>query len=128
MVAVLEGRDRDEALAKCLTDAGFPSVPAAEGGVTGEAVPDSQLALLRTAYWTCHAQYPSPTGYYVDYSADQLGVIYEYWTEFYLPCAAAHGVEVDTAQVPSRDTFVSAWLQGEQWRPDALVLRLTWEG
>lgn len=123
VIAVMHGVDRDEAIAQCLSDQGFLAEPSITGGVAGTDFVEGQQEALLRANWICNGKFPLPASHYVPFDASQLAVLYEYWTEFYLPCAQAHGLEIDTSAVPTRESFVSRGLAGDFWAPSELVFQ-----
>ncbi|MDO5646164.1 MAG: hypothetical protein Q4G21_10840 [Dermabacter sp.] len=119
-------QDTGQAEAACLTEAGFPATyDEVSGGVVfGDGgVPDSQTGALYNASFTCYSQYTRVPGLLTDWSTDQLGMLYDYWTEAFVPCVEARGYTVE--EPPSREVYVDTFFEfrDDQWRPeDALKL------
>ncbi len=113
--------DHDKTVSSCLTDAGFEAQPASDGGIDfGEGVPQSQMSAFFLAEYTCESMYTLDPVYSQDWTTDQLNLIFDYWTQFYLPCIEAHGVSVDMSSVPSKESWVAAFHTSERsdWWPD----------
>lgn len=81
-------------------------------------VPESQEKLLDQVYYDTYSRYPVDPVYASDYSREQLGMLWDYWTEYYVPCMTAQGFKVEHSPV-SRETFISSFfLPGtEHWWP-----------
>lgn len=81
-------------------------------------VPESQEKLLGQVYYDTYSRYPVDPVYTSDYSREQLGMLWDYWTEYYVPCMNAHGFQTEPSPV-SRESFVSAYyLPGaDNWWP-----------
>lgn len=97
-------------LEECMTEAGFPPVRESAGDVLEwEPTEDQQDAFLLSRY-TCSAQYPI-----VDtvepFGSDELGILYDYWTDKTIPCLAELGYRV--SDMPSREAFMG----GAIWDP-----------
>lgn len=49
-----------------------------------------------------------------DLNPDQLGMLWDYWTEAYLPCLSAHGASVQT-DYPTREAFIADFYSEQRW-------------
>jgi len=104
-------------VAQCLRDAGFNAI----GGGTTVRYPDgigpAQTTAFNLAEYVCTAEYTVHPKYAEPMTADQFGVLYDYYVEFEVPCVATLGVTV--SQTPTRETFIAQSLQqGTQtWDP-----------
>ena len=114
--------DHDRATAACLTDAGFTASAASDGGVNLN-VPEAQVDAFMLADYVCESKYTSDPVYSQEWTTDQLNLIFDYWTQFYLPCLQAHGVPVDPGAVPSKAAWVAAFHTSERldWWPDTAL-------
>lgn len=114
-------RENSTLVARCLQDAGFLAIADPLGGVGFEpGVPDAQEAALNQALYICNAQYPLDPAKTLDWSEDQLGLVYDYWDQYYIPCMEAHGHPVDTTNRPSREVYIGAFHTSERfdWWPN----------
>lgn len=115
-------------MAECLQEAGFPAV---SNGVSGTyfdpGVPESQSDALDLAYYVCDAQYPIEPRYMQDWSQAQVGLVYDYWEEYFIPCMDAHGHTIDDSHQPSREAYVAAFHTPERigWWPNDDFQRLS---
>lgn len=117
-----------EARATCLQEAGFPAVHDGFGGTFYEpGVPEAQDQALALAGYVCEAQYSPDPALRQDWSEEQLGVIYDYWDQYYIPCMAAHGVTISTADQPSRATYIAAFHSADRvsWWPSNFFFGLS---
>ena len=110
------------AVAQCLTDRGFP----AEAEVDARGVifpnggsPEEQDDALDIAWYVCQAQYSLDPRFYDDWNEDQLAVIYDYFTQYYIPCMKAHDQPVNDKNQPSRDVYIanSTGENADPWWP-----------
>lgn len=120
-------QDAGHAAAVCLTEAGFPaSYDEAAGGIIfdGGGVPDSQTEALNSASFVCNSQYTPVPGLRTDWNADQLGLLYDYWTEAYVPCVEARGYAVE--EPPSREVYVDTFytVPDNRWYPEIALWNL----
>lgn len=105
--------DADATMATCYTDGGFPAHPVPDGGIefSGDGVPAAQESAFNLVDYTCSAQYSLDPKYRQDWTKDQIGLVYDYWSQFFVPCLTARGRNLSTP--PTRDTFIanfpSAW-------------------
>lgn len=98
--------EQDRVVQACVGDQGFEVEIGSGGGLQWEGLPDSQRDAFFLAFWICHARFTEEPKYMVDLTADQYGVLYDYWTQFYVPCLAATA-GLDAPEPPSRDVFVA---------------------
>lgn len=63
----------------------------------------------KTNVYVCQAQYPMDPGFAQDWTDEQLGIVYDYWEQYYIPCMEAHGHPVDDTDKPSRETYIAAF-------------------
>ncbi len=108
-----------EVVSECVTDAGFPTVADEEGWTFPEGRPLDQEQAWSLAFYECEAKYTMAPKYItMDYSDDQLHVLYEFWTEVLVPCATAHGISVPD-DAPTVETYISRFRSnGDLWMPD----------
>lgn len=128
MIRWVEGSaDYAQTVVPCMTDAGFHAEADPAGGMGiyyPDGVPAAQEAAMNLAYYTCSAKYSIDPLYLQEWTDDQLGLIYDYWDQFYIPCLKAHGVTVDTAQEPSREAYIAAFHTPQRldwWPMDVLT-------
>lgn len=108
------------AMAECLQAAGFPAVESSGPGIEYEhGVPESQDAALNLAWHTCASQYSIDPAFLQDWTPEQVGLVYDYWGEYFIPCMAAHEHPIDTSGEPSREAYVAAFHTSERidWWP-----------
>lgn len=99
-----------EAQARCMDEAGFTTVSDGVGNWSfSPGVPESQGAALNLASYQCEARYPMDPEYAQDWTEEQVGLVYDYWDEYYLPCMEAHGHPIDDSGQPSREAYVAAF-------------------
>lgn len=114
-------QEYDSALASCMTEQGFPARVYFGGGLEyTPGVPDSQRNALDRAWYICDAKYTPIPAIMTDWSDDQFGMLYDYWSEALVPCLESYGVPVSPAPV-TRETFIASF-HDVDWSPDhALV-------
>lgn len=95
-------------MASCLQEQGFPAVHEGRSYSFRPGVPLAQEAALAEATYVCEARYMMDPVYAQDWSEAQLGLVYDYWTQYYIPCVEAHGYVV-AGEPPSRQAYVSAF-------------------
>lgn len=119
------GVDYGDAVGSCLSEKGFLAEPDGFFGFSyPEGVPPSQEDSFSLALYTCNARYSPDPIFQLEWSADQLRLLYDYWDQFYIPCLAAHGVTVDVSERPSRESWVAAFHTPDRiswWPMDALM-------
>lgn len=119
--------DFDENVAMCLQSFGFPAEADAVGGIRFDpGVPESQDAALGLAQYTCAARYTLDPSYAQEWTEEQLGLIFDYWEQYYIPCMAAHGHIIDTTTQPSRESYVAAFHTADRisWWPNETSMTL----
>ncbi|MCB2177622.1 MAG: hypothetical protein KQH57_17570 [Actinomycetales bacterium] len=115
--------DHAAATATCLTDAGFETD--VWTGTTGVSQVDAPARDL--AAYICEAKYTLDPALAGDWTPAQLNLLYDYWTQFYVPCLQAHGAEVSTTEWPEKAGWVRAWNRPDRdtwWPPDDLLAGL----
>lgn len=65
------------------------------------------------AWYTCRVKFPLLSS--APPNDEQVGYLYDYFTQFVVPCLEANGSAIDSA--PSRDTFVREW-PNQDWFPE----------
>lgn len=70
---------------------------------------------LNLSIYVCHEQYPPAEKYTRPLSSEQLGVLYDWWTDRTVPCFTELGYDVGPA--PSREAF----LEDPSWHPPSLI-------
>lgn len=99
-----------QAMADCLTEAGFPTKPDfVDSSLNAETIPESQQTAFDLAFYTCDAKYMLDPVLAQEWTAEQLGLTYDYWEQYFIPCMAAHGVEISQSKKPTREAFVAAF-------------------
>lgn len=103
----------------CLTKAGFPAEVGPTGGtVFTPPVPAEQVDALHLAQYVCAAQYTAVPALRTDWTPEQIGMAWDYWTEAFIPCLEANGVTVPDIPTPSRQQFVDTFYEGSRpWFP-----------
>ncbi|RRD05460.1 hypothetical protein EII34_06945 [Arachnia propionica] len=99
-------------VAQCLTERGFP----AEAEVDSRGVifpnggsPEEQDDALEIAWYVCQAEYSLDPRYHDDWNEEQLGVVYDYFTQHYIPCMKAHDQPVNEKNKPTRDVYIATY-------------------
>lgn len=115
--------DHGTAVAACLTDAGFDS-----GVWTGTtAVSRARTRDLELASYVCEAEFTLDPALAVEWTPVQLRLLFDYWTQFYVPCLEAHGATVGWLGQPDKGAWVRAWTTPDRntwWPPDDLLVSL----
>lgn len=112
------------AMARCLSDSGFPGVRPADDG---ERLDYSGVRLGSTreffeidvASWVCQARYPVLTWFEDDVRAIEAPWAFDYVTATLVPCLLAHGYEVPAS--PAAGEFAERWRTEAAFDPYALV-------
>lgn len=106
--------------ADCIREAGYEvsEAPGVWGLDLGAAMASPSAAIQ---IWQCMGMYPSET-ILIPSGSEQLGVKYEYYTEFLVPCLEDQGVEF-IADPPSKDVWIAQMqdlgsTSEEIWLPD----------
>jgi hypothetical protein len=112
---VVTGSNWIEVLGGCLEAAGVPvdegrSSPEPDAPVTGLS-PAPTTEAQAVAVYACHVAHPNEA--HVAPNAAQLGWIYDYLIEYYVPCFEANGISVPPP--PSRAEFVAEWPNQGWW-------------
>lgn len=104
---------RAAALAPCYADAGveFSEGSDESGTVIGLSASITDQADA-TAIYLCDAAYPTQP--VAPPSPEILGYLYDYFTEFVVPCYEANGI--DNPPAPSREDYVALW-PNQNWYP-----------
>lgn len=115
--------DYSVTVSKCLNDAGFPVTPGYRGLDLGEGILESQYEAFELASYKCDSQYsldPRLTG---DWTEEQIGLVYDYLDQYYVPCMKAHNQPVTEDGKPSRESYVSNFFSRpeERWVPYPLA-------
>lgn len=111
--------DYSRTISTCLNDAGFPQVsPGITGPDLGEGVPEEQFEVFELANYRCEAQYSLDPRYSGDWSEDQIGLVHDYFEQYYIPCMRAHGQPVVEEGKPTRDVYIATFFTTEErWWP-----------
>lgn len=117
--------------ASCMTERGFPSSSDIFGGVAFEGYPKSQQTAFDLASYECELMYTQNPVFVTEWSPEQLGLAYDYWDEYLIPCLEDHGILVDASSKPSRDGFVENFHApdgaGRTWYPPTSVEVVEWD-
>lgn len=112
--------DNGTVLQSCLADSGFEVRISEDGALEWDQLTEPQRPVFFRAMWTCQARFTEHPKYLVELDADQYGLIYDYWTKYYVPCLKMMG-NIDSSDAPSRDVFISQMLnpdkRTEAWTP-----------
>ncbi|MDO5083261.1 MAG: hypothetical protein Q4D89_07665 [Arachnia propionica] len=109
-------KEHSETIAQCLTERGFPAEPDTEGvSFPNGGIPEEQDAAADAAMYTCEAEYSLDPRF----AEDQLGVVYDYFTQYYIPCMKAHDLPVNETDKPTRDVYIATFYDQTQnrWWP-----------
>lgn len=112
--------EHDEVMTLCMTDSGFP-VEVDNGGISYPMGPPpaEQLSAWSLAWYTCNARFTPDPDYSQDWTEAQIGLVYDYWDQYFIPCMEAHGYPINRAQQPSRETYVSTFFTPQRtWWPN----------
>lgn len=123
----VSGADFGESVGSCLADKGFEGEWDGRFGFNyPQGIPASQDAAFAVARYECNARFTIDPPFLQEWTADQIGLMYDYWNGFYIPCLEAQGVHVDTSQRPSRESFVASFPtpQRSTWWPEDAVMAL----
>lgn len=111
------------ALENCLQEAGYDWVyDPADGSVGGTAITDAQQIAFNATWYECEARYTLDPTYKGNWSDAQIGLMYDYWDEFFMPCLEAHGRTVTRSDQPTRERFIAEftdvfWGSDTAWYP-----------
>lgn len=103
-------------MAACLRDAGFNAVGAGTMIEYPDGIGPSQQTAFQLADYECTAKYTLHPKFTQPYTEEQFGLLYDYWTEWLVPCLNELGIE--SVSAPTRETFVARAVQGSlAWDP-----------
>ncbi len=90
----------------CLTEKGFVVTANASGtGYTGP-VPSAQNQAFATAVLECEAMYSvDPRLHFDGNDPERIGLVYDYWSEFLIPCVRELGYEM--ADLPTKPVWIA---------------------
>ena len=93
----------DSVMSGCMTDSGF-ALEVEDGSISYPAGPPpaDQLSAWDLAWYECNARFTPDPDYSQDWTQEQIGLVYDYWDQYFIPCMEAHGVPVNRANQPSR--------------------------
>ena len=102
--------------ASCLQDAGFHAIGVGDLVMYPDGISESQVSAWHAADYECEAKYSLNPKYTQPYTEAQWGILYDYWTQWLVPCEESLGLTPDAP--PTRETFVAQGLQGKwAWNP-----------
>lgn len=116
--------DYGTAIEQCLAEQGFTVEHDGRGGFN-MAIPPQQEKAYYTARYVCNAMYPINPVFAQEWSPEQLGLLYDYWDQYFIPCLAAHDVLVNTTNKPSREVYISKFHTPDRtdwWPSDYLAM------
>ncbi len=116
--------DYGVAIEECLGEKGFTAEHDGRGGFhfpTG--IPAHQEEAYQEARYICNAMYPMNPVLAQEWSSEQLGLLYDYWDQYLIPCLAAHDITVNTTNQPSREVFINKFHTPDRarWWPSDYV-------
>lgn len=120
--------DYGVAIEECLGEQGFTVEHDGRGGFDiPNGVPPHQEDAYNMAVYSCEATYPINPVFMQEWSSEQLGLLYDYWDQYFIPCLAAHNITVNTADKPSREVYISKFHTPDRtnWWPIDYLARLT---
>ncbi|OFS72220.1 hypothetical protein HMPREF3167_08190 [Trueperella sp. HMSC08B05] len=125
-------REQEKKMAECMTDAGFSAKALQTGGLSYGKYPELQERAFQLAGYTCQMQFPFDPALARDWSAEQVGLVYDYWNEYMIPCLEGYGYATDVSKRPSRESYVQNFFaedgSGREWFPTDLQPALEAEG
>ena len=108
--------DYGPTVASCLQEAGFYAIGVGDLVIYPDGIGESQVSAFNIARYECDAKYSMHPKYLQPYTEAQLGMLYDYWTQWLVPCEESLGLTPSPA--PTRETFVAQGLQGQSaWDP-----------
>lgn len=112
-------REYSANMAVCLQEEGFPAVLEGENYYFEPGVPEAQQVALNYASYVCGGQYMLHP-IYNGWSDEHVGIVYDYWVEYYIPCMQAHGHNIRDDDRPSREAYVNAFNTADRihWWPN----------
>ncbi|WP_143180433.1 hypothetical protein [Bowdeniella nasicola] len=89
-------------------------------------VEPAQQSAYDIANWECSAKYSVDPAHDGTFTPEQYTVIYEYYTQYFIPCAKAAGVKWKDPTIPSFEEFKQRMNGGEEmpWIPASTY---TWQ-
>ena len=121
LIRWLDGtKEYSETMAQCLTERGFPAEPDTLGVTFPDGgIPSEQDDALDIAWYMCEAQYTLDPRFHGEYTDEQLGVLYDYFEQYYIPCMKAHDQPVADKDKPTRDVYIanSTGENADPWWP-----------
>lgn len=117
-----------EIMVKRLAEVGI-TAEAGDGGVYFPTGLDESLEpLLDSVTFEVTAEYPIDPEYLRPLNQEQLGLLWDYWTGYFLPCASAHGAP-PIQPSPTRQYFVANYYSvfttdPESWLPPGNLMLL----
>lgn len=125
-------REQEKKQAECMTNAGFSAKALESGGISYGNYPPSQEKAFQLASYTCQMQYPFDPALSRDWTPEQIGLVYDYWNEYMIPCLESHGHKVDVSTRPSRESYIQNFFapdgSGRKWYPTGIQASLENEG
>ncbi len=115
----------DQAMSDCMSQSGFPvEVDAGSISYPRGVPPADQMSAWDLAWYTCNARFTPDPDYSQDWTEEQIGLVYDYWDQYFIPCMEAHGIAVNRTQQPSRENFISTFFTPERtwWPSEYLTL------
>lgn len=92
--------------ATCLQGKGWNVTANSDGGIEFPPdFPQSQMSAYRYDEFVCRAKYTEDPKYVQPLSKAQLGLLYEYYTQWLIPCLESQGVGISPP--PTREKFIS---------------------
>lgn len=80
---------------KCLQDAGFDVDYIEDGSIVWNTAPEESVAAHLVEY-ICIAEYTRDPSYPLEFSDQQLGVMYDFAVEWWVPCLRGQGLTTPT--------------------------------
>lgn len=108
----------------CLEEKGFEARADATGGIIPGSVPSSQSLGLDVALFECFAIHMPTPEISQDWTEEELGMVYDYWDEYFIPCVIDLGYGVDRSNQPTRESFVSTFFEPgkrSDWYPPEIL-------
>ncbi|RRD05459.1 hypothetical protein EII34_06940 [Arachnia propionica] len=103
-------KEYSETMAQCLTERGFPAEPDTLGvAFSSGSPPKEQEQSLDIAWYVCEAQYTLDPRFHGEYTDEQAGLLYDYFTQYYIPCMKAHDQPVNEKDKPTRDVYIATF-------------------
>ncbi len=116
--------DYGTAIEQCLGERGFRVEHDGSGGFR-MAIPPQQEQAYYVARYTCNAMYPINPVFLQERTPKQLGLLYDYWDQYFIPCLEAHDIKVNLANKPSREVYISTFHtpdRADWWPSDYLAM------